>query len=65
MRGRPSRKRHAARCGNRPDGKVRYRDMRDATASLRPFKGAEAGAHVPVRPYFCDLCGGYHTTSQE
>ena len=60
MKGRPTHGRHSC-----PTiGKVRFREHRDATQALRAFHDYPPAAHVPRRAYECDLCNGWHLTSQ-
>lgn len=44
-------------------GKIRYRDEASARLVVKRAKSRD-GKPVPIRAYPCDLCGGWHTTSQ-
>lgn len=46
-----------------PTRKVRYRDHESAVRALRGVAGS-ARAKIPVRAYRCNLCQGWHLTSQ-
>jgi hypothetical protein len=61
QRSRPNR---AAHCSRRTR-KVRYRTHEDATRALTNIKRVAEGQRiVPVRAYRCEVCDGWHLTSQ-
>ena len=49
-----------------PTRKVRYRDRQEAKRALSQIKSSKYEArHVtPTRYYECDMCHGWHLTSQ-
>lgn len=47
-----------------PSGKRRYRDHEEAFRALRKIKARNTREKTPVRTYDCNLCAGYHLTSQ-
>lgn len=46
-------------------GKRRYRDRQQAQRALRGLTKYSTRAKLPVRPYFCGSCKGWHLTSRE
>lgn len=59
------RRRAPQRRGSRacPSGKVRYPDHQSAAGALVALSHSTR-AKVPVRTYACDMCRGWHLTSQ-
>lgn len=46
-------------------GKVRYRDKKEATQALKRISGNSTRAKAPRRSYYCSMCKGWHLTSRE
>lgn len=44
-------------------GKRRFRDHAEATHALHTLQRSSR-ASIPVRSYECEVCGGWHLTSQ-
>lgn len=54
------RKHNYQRC----NGKVRYRDQREARAALQRLNATSKRDKVPSRVYWCYECNGHHLTSR-
>lgn len=46
-------------------GKVRYRDKREATSALQRIGNHSGRGTVPRRAYYCAGCKGWHLTSRD
>ena len=48
----------------KPCEKTAYKDKDDAVRVMHRIQAKKDGKKKPIRTYKCEICGGWHTTSQ-